>query len=123
MEDVDLAAIAARLRTPALVLHDRDDAEVALADGEAIARAWPGARLVATEGLGHRRILRAPGVHQEAARFVVAHLPSCGRCGRRLASTDAGASGRCERCWLAEELFDPSARAGPGDLERWVSAS
>jgi pimeloyl-ACP methyl ester carboxylesterase len=109
MEDVDAAAIAARLRTPALVVHDRADAEVPFADGEAIARAWPGARLAATDGLGHRRVLRAPEVHEEAARFLAANLPRCDRCGR-LASSDPEVGGVCEGCRLGEELFDASRR-------------
>src|SRR6185503_2004186 len=46
----------------ALVVHDQDDAEIPWADGAAIAAAWPGAELVTTRRLGHRRILRDPQV-------------------------------------------------------------
>lgn len=45
-----------------VVIHDRDDDDVAHTDGCQIAAAWPGATLVTTEGLGHRRILRDAGV-------------------------------------------------------------
>jgi pimeloyl-ACP methyl ester carboxylesterase len=55
---------------PTLVVHDADDREVGPEHGRAIADAWPGARLVRTEGLGHRRLLRDPGVIDEAVRFV-----------------------------------------------------
>jgi pimeloyl-ACP methyl ester carboxylesterase len=61
---------APRMRTPLLVVHDRDDAEVPWRDGAAIAAAWPGARLVTTTGLGHRVILRDPGVVRETVEFV-----------------------------------------------------
>lgn len=54
----------------ALVVHDTQDKEAHLADGERLARSWPGARLVTTTGLGHRRILRDPDVVAE----VVAHV-------------------------------------------------
>ena len=53
-----------------LFVHDRDDAEVAFGSGLALARAWKDARLVATRGLGHRRILRAPEVVQDAIDFI-----------------------------------------------------
>jgi pimeloyl-ACP methyl ester carboxylesterase len=55
---------------PTLVIHDRDDPSTNVGDGEAIAAAWPGARLHLTSGLGHRRILRDPSAVAEAADFV-----------------------------------------------------
>jgi pimeloyl-ACP methyl ester carboxylesterase len=57
-------------RTPLLLLHDLDDAEVAWSDSAALAEAWPGARLVSTRGLGHRRILRDPAVVAQAVDFA-----------------------------------------------------
>ena len=55
---------------PLLLIHDRQDAETGWSDSDAIARAWPGARLVTTTGLGHRRILGDPAVVAEVAGFV-----------------------------------------------------
>lgn len=67
----DIPAMAPRLAgTPLLLVHDRDDPEVAWSHSQAIAAAWPGARLVTTAGLGHRRVLRDPGVATEVAAFV-----------------------------------------------------
>lgn len=43
---------------PGLVVHDLDDDEVPVGDARAITAGWPGADLVTTAGLGHRRILR-----------------------------------------------------------------
>lgn len=40
-----------------LIMHDRRDREVPFAQAGIIARHWPSAALVATEGKGHRRIL------------------------------------------------------------------
>jgi pimeloyl-ACP methyl ester carboxylesterase len=57
---------------PTLVVHDTADRELAPEHGRAIADAWPGARLLETEGLGHRRVLRDPAVIDEAVRFVTA---------------------------------------------------
>lgn len=53
-----------------LIVHDRRDRSTPFQHGEAIADAWPNARLVATEGLGHMRILRSPTVAGEVVAFV-----------------------------------------------------
>jgi pimeloyl-ACP methyl ester carboxylesterase len=69
----DVPAMAEQVATPPLLLvHDRQDAETGWADSAAIARSWPRCRLVTTGGLGHRRILRAPGVIAEVVEFVAA---------------------------------------------------
>ncbi len=44
---------------PALLMHDPSDAEMPCEHSRALAAVWPGARLVETPGVGHRRILRA----------------------------------------------------------------
>ncbi|HEU4885422.1 MAG TPA: alpha/beta fold hydrolase [Longimicrobium sp.] len=46
------------LHVPALVVHDPADREVPWLHARSIADAWPGSRLVAADGLGHRRLLR-----------------------------------------------------------------
>jgi pimeloyl-ACP methyl ester carboxylesterase len=62
--------VAAGMRGPLLVVHDEGDREVPIACGEAIARAWRGAELLRTTGLGHRRILRDPSTVEAVVRFV-----------------------------------------------------
>ncbi len=69
-DELHLPTIARSLRVPALVLHDRDDKDVPFGHAEEIARAWPGARLVLTDGLGHRAILRDPAVVRRAVAFL-----------------------------------------------------
>jgi pimeloyl-ACP methyl ester carboxylesterase len=59
---------------PALFIHDRDDKETRFNGGVALARAWPDARLHATEGLGHRRILRDRAVIQASVDFITAQV-------------------------------------------------
>jgi len=63
--------MAERAGVPALVVHDRDDREIPWQEGEAVARAWPHARFLLTEGLGHRRILRDPEVISRIVGFLV----------------------------------------------------
>ncbi len=69
-EELELARVASRLDAAALVIHDRDDRVVPWQHGAALANQWPGARLITTEGLGHRRILADEAVTQAAADFV-----------------------------------------------------
>ncbi|HZJ52845.1 MAG TPA: alpha/beta hydrolase [Myxococcaceae bacterium] len=68
---VELNAVAPRLGTPALIVHDRSDREVPFLSAQLLHRAWPGSELLATEGLGHRRLLAAPAVVERAVRFAV----------------------------------------------------
>ncbi|MDZ4254803.1 MAG: alpha/beta fold hydrolase [Sulfuritalea sp.] len=60
---------------PMLVIHDREDREVPLSEGRRHALNWPRARLLATPGLGHRRLLEDPAVIQAAAQFVAGARP------------------------------------------------
>jgi pimeloyl-ACP methyl ester carboxylesterase len=69
-EDLDVTRPPTPAPPPVLVLHDRDDAEVEWQDGAAVAEGWPGARLVLTSGLGHRRLLREHQVLKLAADFL-----------------------------------------------------
>ena len=58
------------LTVPALVIHDADDASVPWQQGQMIAAAWPGARFMKTQGLGHGRILRDHAVVEAAVAFI-----------------------------------------------------
>lgn len=91
--------------TPLLVVHDREDREVACADGVAVAAAWPGARLLETTGLGHRRVLRDLAVVKAVAGFMAGPAELCEH-GRRLSPS------ACEACTLESELFAPDMRRG-----------
>jgi len=71
LDTMELTQVAPRLATRALVVHDREDRDVPFLSAQALVRAWPGAELMATEGLGHRRILGDPAVVDRAVRFAV----------------------------------------------------
>ena len=66
----ELPQSVSRVRAQALVVHDAGDGDVAFGSGLALARNWPGARLLRTTGLGHRAILRDPGVVADAIDFI-----------------------------------------------------
>jgi pimeloyl-ACP methyl ester carboxylesterase len=68
--EIEVPRLAPRLKTPALVIHDHSDSFVPWEQGAALARAWPGARLLSTAGLGHGRILENDAVVRAAADFI-----------------------------------------------------
>ena len=68
--ELEVPRLAPRLRTPALVIHDRSDGVVPWTQGATLARAWPGARLLSTEGLGHGRILESEIATRAASDFI-----------------------------------------------------
>src|SRR5262245_7298052 len=82
----DVTTMASMLHTPLLVIHDRGDAEDPWQHGMATVRAWRGAEILMPDGLGHRRILRAPDVVAAAVAFVTARAAER----RRPTFSDAG---------------------------------
>jgi pimeloyl-ACP methyl ester carboxylesterase len=67
---LDVADFGARVALPVLLIHDRADREVPFAHAHAFLDALPSVTLVATDGLGHRRILREPCVIESAVHFI-----------------------------------------------------
>lgn len=79
-DDLELLEIARDMSVPLLVFHDRGDREVSYDGAEELVGNWPEARLRTTTGLGHRRVLRDPGVVGEAVAFVD-QAPGAGHAG------------------------------------------
>ena len=59
-DEIELPAGVASLDSPALVIHDEDDADVRIAAGLAVARAWPDARFVRTRAWATTRSCAMP---------------------------------------------------------------
>jgi pimeloyl-ACP methyl ester carboxylesterase len=79
LERFDARRAAATLRTPVMMFHDIGDREVPFAEGELLARVWPGARLRTLEGLGHNRPLTDAKVVRETLAFLgTAVAPAAG---------------------------------------------
>ena len=72
MPELEPPSVGPRIRVPTLVVHDRADRINPFADGAAFARAIRDARLLATEGLGHRKILGDAGVIGQVTLFATA---------------------------------------------------
>ena len=71
MPQFEPAMVGSQIRVPTLVAHDQHDSINRFADGQAYADAVPGARLMRTEGLGHRKILQDSRVINQIVAFAV----------------------------------------------------
>jgi pimeloyl-ACP methyl ester carboxylesterase len=69
MASFEVEAFAPTVHVPVLVVHDTDDREVPYDDGRRLAEVF-GARLLTTNGLGHRRSLFAPDVVTAVVEFI-----------------------------------------------------
>jgi pimeloyl-ACP methyl ester carboxylesterase len=63
---------APRLALPTLIVHDEGDKTVAFANAQQLAALAPNARLMATQGLGHNRILSDTAVIEAVLAFAQA---------------------------------------------------
>jgi pimeloyl-ACP methyl ester carboxylesterase len=69
MQQLEPDAVGPRIKVPTLVVHDREDSINRFADGQAFAHAVRGAQLLATQGLGHRKVLKDAGVIGKVTLF------------------------------------------------------
>lgn len=67
---LDARWAATHLHVPALLVHDPADREVPWSHAQSIADAWPGSRLLAAEGLGHRRLLHDERILATVTDFI-----------------------------------------------------
>ncbi|MGK0220269.1 MAG: pimeloyl-ACP methyl ester carboxylesterase [Planctomycetota bacterium] len=67
LEDLDVERMGAPEDVPLLLIHDENDHEVGLECSRRIQGIWPKSRMITTQGLGHRRILR----DEQVVRSVV----------------------------------------------------
>ena len=72
VREISVTRRAPHLRQPAIFIHSADDRVVAIDDSMGSAAAWPGARHLRVEGLGHRRILADSTVIAAAIEFITA---------------------------------------------------
>lgn len=71
VDQMDLAAKGASRGEPLLVIHSDDDEMTPLAGSRELAAAWPDARLIEAEGLGHNLVMRDPALVAAATRFAL----------------------------------------------------
>lgn len=73
-QSFEMPQAVADLRAEALIIHDAGDRDVTIESGLTVARSWPNARFKRTTGLGHRRILKSPGVIQDTVDFLTGQV-------------------------------------------------
>jgi pimeloyl-ACP methyl ester carboxylesterase len=59
-----------KINIPALIFHDTDDNVTPLEDSRALARVWKTAKMIETEGLGHRGALQSDAIHGQVVKFL-----------------------------------------------------
>jgi pimeloyl-ACP methyl ester carboxylesterase len=69
-DEVDVRTVGPRMKVPALVVHDRHDLEVPVADARVFVDHWPHATYLEVDAGGHRRMLKSPDVIAAVAAFV-----------------------------------------------------
>jgi pimeloyl-ACP methyl ester carboxylesterase len=70
VEQLDLVALLLPSGVEALVVHDRDDEVIPVAEARLLEPAWPRASFHYTSGLGHRDLLADPAVVASVVAFV-----------------------------------------------------
>ncbi|WP_157684713.1 alpha/beta fold hydrolase [Bdellovibrio bacteriovorus] len=70
VKDLNVGHLGKSLPIEAMIVHDTEDKEVRFQSALEIQEVWPQAKLLRTEGLGHRRILRDPEVLRAVTEFI-----------------------------------------------------
>ncbi|MBC7537491.1 MAG: alpha/beta hydrolase [Bacteriovorax sp.] len=71
-KELNIGIIGAKLNLPVLIVHDEVDNAVDYLSAKSIHETWPGSKLLTTQGLGHRRILKDKAVITNVTNFIVA---------------------------------------------------
>lgn len=69
-ESLNIAKLIQSNSSKGLIIHDKDDIEIPYADAKTIEQNWKGAKLISTQGYGHRSILRQKDVWASIMDFV-----------------------------------------------------
>ena len=70
LEVITNEILTPQINIPALMFHDKADNVTPVEDSRAIARVWKQAKLIATEGLGHRGALQSKSIQEQVVQFL-----------------------------------------------------
>ena len=70
LESITNEILAPQINIPTLMFHDAADNVTPVEDSRTIARAWKQARLIETEGLGHRGALQSKSIQEQVLKFL-----------------------------------------------------
>lgn len=68
--ELDLTQFIVKESAPALIVHDRSDRQIPFGEAERLHVSCPNAQLLATNGLGHNKILQDGEVLAEIVQFL-----------------------------------------------------
>jgi pimeloyl-ACP methyl ester carboxylesterase len=71
MDRMNLDEKAKSRTEPLLIIHSEDDEMTPIAGARELAQAWPKAKIIEAEGLGHNLTMRDPAMVAAAVRFAV----------------------------------------------------
>ena len=72
LSDVSPSALAGKMKSEALIIHDENDRVTKINEGELLEKNWDKARLIKTTKLGHNRILKNREVIEQTVTFISA---------------------------------------------------
>ena len=70
VKDASTDALAASFQPKGLIIHDKHDQDIGLDNAKELAEKWKQAKLIVTEGLGHRKVLMDQKVIDEILHFL-----------------------------------------------------
>jgi pimeloyl-ACP methyl ester carboxylesterase len=70
LESITNELLTPQINIPALMFHDNADNVTPVEDSRAIAQVWKHARLIETDGLGHRGALQSKSIHEQVVKFL-----------------------------------------------------
>ena len=70
LESITNEILTPQINIPALMFHDVADNVTPVEDSRAIAHVWKHARLIETDGLGHRGALQSKSIHKQVLKFL-----------------------------------------------------
>src|SRR5687768_2485214 len=70
LESITNRILTPQINIPTLMFHDTLDNVTPIEDSRTIAQVWKHARLIETEGLGHRGALQSKPIHEQVIQFL-----------------------------------------------------
>lgn len=70
LESITNEVLTPQINIPTLMFHDTLDNVTPIEDSRTIAQVWKHARLIETEGLGHRGALQSKPIHEQVIQFL-----------------------------------------------------
>lgn len=71
IDQIHIGRLGEAIESQIFIIHDQKDKDVKLENAYELHQAWPSSKLLVTDGLGHRRILKDPAVIEAIVNFIL----------------------------------------------------